>query len=391
MKIRRIVIIAAAVFLAGILSWVGYGYNQDYKARVEAWREVVLQVGDVPFTMEYYVNMFDAYTKATGVELELIQTMGGYVADMVANYIIDAELLRGGAKNLSIEVTPEEIDARLREAEWPDNESYREIVHVALSWEKLEEHFGSGLNTTMEQARVQAVLVESEEAAVEVITEIETGGNFTDLVEEFSCSPVVEGDLGWLPRELMPNTLVADVSFNITLGEISQPIYDESATKNVGYWLIEVTGKQDGNITARAMLLGSEAEAELVKDELVSANFSSLAKKYSQHESKINGGELGLLKQGDMGSTAFDAVAFNRTVNEVSEPVKDESVQTTGGYWLVKVIERGEHELTPNARERLIDKHSNDWFEELRENSTIENMLDKEKKAWAISRVLERR
>jgi parvulin-like peptidyl-prolyl isomerase len=391
MKIRRIVIIAAAVFLAGILSWVGYGYNQDYKARVEAWREVVLRVGDVPFTMEYYVNMFDAYTKATGVELELIQTMGGYVADMVANYIIESELLRQGAENLSIEVTPEEVDTRLREAEWPDNESYREIVHGALLWEKLKEHFSSGLNTTMEQANVRVVLVESEEVAVEVITEIETGGNFTDLVEEFSCNPVVEGDLGWLPRELMPNTLVADVSFNITLGEISQPIYDESATKNVGYWLIEVTDKQDGNITARAMLLGSEAEAELVKDELVSANFSSLAKKYSQHESKINGGELGLLKQGDMGSTAFDAVAFNLTVNEVSEPVKDESAQTTGGYWLVKVIERGEHDLTPNAKERLIGKHLNDWFEELRENSAIENLLNNEKKAWAVSRVLEGR
>jgi len=391
MKIRRIVIIAAAVFLAGILSWVGYGYNRDYKARVEAWREIVLQVNDVPFTMEYYVNMFDAYTKATGVELELIQTMGDYVANMVANYVIEAELLRQGAKNLSIEVTPEEVDARLIETGWPDNESYREIVHGALLWEKLEEHFSSGLNTTMEQAHVQVVLVESEEVAVEVITEIETGGNFTDLVEEFSCNPVIEGDLGWLPRELMPNTLVADVSFNITLGEISQPIHDKTAVKNVGYWLIEVMAEEEDEIEIRAMLLGSETEAELVKDELVSANFSSLAKKYSQHESKINGGELGLLKQGDMGSTAFDAVAFNLTVNEVSEPVKDESVQTTGGYWLVKVIERGEHELTPNARERLIGKHLNDWFEELRENSTIENLLNNEKKAWAVSRVLEGR
>ena len=391
MKIRRIVIIAAAVFLAGILSWVGYGYQQDYKARIEAWREVVLQVGDAPFTMEYYVNMFDAYTKATGVELELIQTMGDYVADMVANYIIDAELLRRGAKNLSIEVTPEEIDARLGETEWPDNESYREIVHGALSWEKLEEHFGSGLNTTMEQTHVQVVLVESEEVAVEVITEIETGGNFTDLVEEFSCNPVVEGDLGWLPRELMPNTLVTYVSFNLTPGEISQPIDDKTAVKNVGYWLIEVIAEEEDDIEVRAMLLGSEAEAELVKDELVSANFSSLAKKYSQHESKINGGELGWLKQGDMGSEVFDIVAFTLAPGKISVPVKDESVQTTGGYWLVKVIERGEHELTPNARERLISKHLNDWFEELRENSTIENLLNNEKKAWAVSRVLEGR
>ncbi|RLC65216.1 MAG: hypothetical protein DRI01_01595 [Chloroflexi bacterium] len=392
MKIRRIVIIAAVVFLAGILSWVGYGYYQDYKARAGAWREVVIEVNGVDFTMEYYVKMFDAYTKATGVELELIQNMGDYVADMVAKYIIEAELLRQGANNLSIEVAPEEIDARLRETGWPDNEAYREIVRSALLLEKLEEHFSSGLNATMEQAHVQVMLVESQEVADEAIAKIEVSDNFTALVEEFSCNPAIEGDLGWLPREIMPSTLIADAAFNITPGEISEPIYDETATKNVGYWLIKVTDKHDEEIDALVMLLGSETEAERVKAQLASGgNFSALAMNYSQHESKIKGGELAGLKQGDMGSTAFDQVAFNITPNVVSEPVKDESVQTTGGYWLVKVIERGEHELTLNGREGLVGKHMNDWFGELKENSTIENLLNKEKKAWAVDKVLEGR
>jgi parvulin-like peptidyl-prolyl isomerase len=422
MKIRRIVIIATVVFLAGILSWVGYGLYQDYKSNPS--REVAIEVNGVPFTVEYYVKMLDIYvdnyinftvntyldfymqaynaTREEAIQLltsnaisDLSQNTDN-IADMitgqVADDIINVELMRQGAKNLDIEVTSEEIDAKLAELEWPNERVYQDIIRSALLQEKLGEYFGSQLPDTMEQANVQVVLVESQEVAIELIGEIEAGGNFTALAEEFSCNSSVEGDLGRLPRELMPNTLIADAAFNLTVGEISQPIYDKAATKNVGYWLIKVTDKHDEEINALVMLLGSEAEAERVKAQLAAGgNFSALAMEYSQHESKSEGGELGWLKKGDMGSETFDKVAFNLTDNEVSAPVKVESVQTTGGYWLIKVIERGEHELTTNAREGLIGKHLNDWFEELRENSTIENRLNKEKIGWAISEVLRKR
>jgi len=387
MRIRRIVIIAAVVFLAGILSWVGYEYYKDYKS--DPLRQVVIEVNGVPFTMEYFVKMLDAYT--AGMNSTVISQWGDYFTDMVADDIINAELLKQGAKSLNITVTSEEIDAKLKEYELPNDRIYRDIVSSALLKEKLGEYFGSQLPDTMEQSHVQVMFVESQEVATELIAEIEAGGNFTALAEEFSCNSSVEGDLGWLPEELMPNTLIADAAFNLTVGEISQSIYDETATKSVGYWLIEVTDKQDDQINARAMLLGSEVEAEQVKAELVSENFSSLAEKYSQHESNTKGGELDWLKQGEMGNNAFDQVAFNITVNEVSEPVKDESVQTTGGYWLIKVVDRGGHELKENVREELIAKHLNDWLEEWTEESTIETYLDAAKKSWAIDKVLEGR
>ena len=389
MKIRRIVIIAAVVFLAGISSWVGYEYYADYKARVGPLREVVIEVNGVNFTMEYFVKMLDAYT--AGMNSTDIYLYGNYIAGMVADDIINAELLRQGAKSLNITVTTGEIEARLNEAQLPDNEAYRDMVRAVLLQEKVEKHFDSELPNTMEQADVQVMLVESEEVADEVMAKVEAGSNFTALAEEFSCNSSIEGDLGWLPTELMPNTLIADAAFNLTLEDISQPIYDETAIKDVGYWLIEVTDKQNEKIKARAMLLGSEAEAEWVKTELVSGNFSSLAEKYSQHESRTKGGELDWLKPGDMGSEAFDKVAFNITANQVSEPVKDESVQTTGGYWLVKVVDRGDHELEEKVKEGLIDKHFNDWFEEWTGNSTIENLLDASKISWAVNKVLEGR
>jgi len=387
-KIRRIVTIAAAVFLAGILSWVGYEYYEDYKS--DPLREVVIEVNGVPFTMEYYVNMLDAYTKS--MNSTTIYNYSSYVAGMVADEIIKAELLKQGAENLDIEVTPEEIDAKLEEYELPDERVYRDIISSELLQEKLEEYFDSQLPDTMEQAHVQVMLAESEEVADEVITKIEAGGNFTALAEEFSCNSSAGGDLGWLPEELMPNTLIADAAFNLTMGEISQPIYDVPVTKSVGYWLIEVTDKQDGAINASVMLLGSEVEAEWIKAELAAGgNFSALAGNYSQHTSKDEGGELGELKQGDMGSNAFDAVAFNLTVNEVSEPVKDESVQTTGGYWLVKVVDRGVHQLETEVGEELGAKYLNDWFEELEEDSTIENRLDADRISWAVNKVLQGR
>jgi parvulin-like peptidyl-prolyl isomerase len=379
------VIIAAVVFLVGISGWVGYGYYKDYKASTAAWREVMIEVNDVNFNMEYFVKMLDAFTE--GMNSTTISSWGNYFADMVADYIIDAELLRQGAESLNVTVTTAEIDARLKEYGY--DEAYRDLVRAVLLEEKLKEkYFGPQLPNTMEQAHVQVMFVESQEVTSELIAEIEAGGNFTVLAEEFSCNSTVEGDLGWLPEELMPNTLIANAAFNLTVGEISQPIYDETATKEVGYWLIKVTDKQDDKINVLVMLLASEAEAERVKAELVSGNFSALAGNYSQHESKTKGGKLDGLKRGDMGSTAFDQVAFNITVNKVSEPVKDTSVQTTGGYWLVKVVDRGDHTLEEAVRNELIDNHFNAWRQEWTENSTIETYLEADKISWAVNKVL---
>jgi parvulin-like peptidyl-prolyl isomerase len=389
MRIRRITLIAAAVFLAGILSWVGYELYQDRATRVEPWQQVALQVNGVNFTMEYYVDMLEISTQ--GIEPEVISSMSSYIADMVADNIIEAELLRQGATNLGLEATSEEIDARLQEHELPDERVYRDIVGATLSQEKLEDHFGRQLPATMEQAHVQAMFVESEEVASEVLTAIHTSGNFTALAEQFSCNSSVEGDLGWLPKKLMPNTLVGNAAFNLTRGEVGQPICDDTATKEIGYWLIEVTGKEGQAVEARAILLGSKENAEMVKSELVGGNFSSLAEQYSQHESKNEGGNLGRLEPGDMDSEAFDEVAFNISVNEVSEPVKDQSVQTTGGCWLVKVLDTGDHPLDQGVKTQLINERFDEWFEQWKANSTIENLLDAQMKAWAVEQVLQRR
>jgi foldase protein PrsA len=389
MKMRRIVIIAAVVFLVGISSWIGYGFYKDQ--RDDPLRQVVIEVNDVQFNMGYFVDMLDLYT--TGVNATELYYYGDYFASMVADTIINAESLRQAAEEeLGIEVTADAVSAELEERGMPDDRVYRDLITASLTEEKVGEHFDPGVNATMEQADAQVMLLESQEVADDVMAIVEAGGNFTALAEEFSRSRSAQQDLGWLPEELMPNTSIANAAFSLAPGNVSQPIYDGNATKNIGYWLIEVNGAQNETIDAQVMLLGSEAEAEQVKAELAAGgNFSVLAGNYSQHESKTNGGRLDGLERGDMGSTAFDQIAFNITLNQVSEPVKDESVQTTGGYWIVKVIDRGDRQIDEQTREALKNKRYSDWLEAWKEDSTIENLLDEDKNAWAIDEVFKRR
>lgn len=377
-KIRRIIVIAAAVFLSGTIGYVGYGY---YESNVKPLHEVVIEVNEISFSMDYYIKTLDAYTK--GAEPSQLN----YMSYMIPNQIVQDELVRQGAHSLGIEVTDEEIANEIEENDLPNEEVYRDIVSAGLSREKLQEYFASQLPETMEQAHIQIMLVESRKVAYDVIARMESGSDFTALVDEFSCNPQAEGDLGWLPRELISNPLVGDAAFDLEPGEV-RSVHDESAGKSVGYWLIEVTEKDtEKGIKARAILLGSRQEADEVKAQLTSDNFAELADQYSQYQGEEAGGELGWLKQGDMNSDAFDEIAFDLDLNIISEPVKDGTVQTKDGYWIVKVLEKGDHELGENAREGLTMKSSDAWFKEQQENSTIENYLDEEKRNWAVDKV----
>jgi len=387
-RIRRMIIIASTIFLVGIISYAAYGYYYQSKP----FSEKVITVNNVSFNMRYYVNMLDAQTKLEEVEPDSIYLY----SNAVARYIEDTEVIRQGAKDLNITVSQEEVEETIKEQQWPTGKVYQDIVEFLLLRERFVEYLDSQLPDEMLQANTQVIFVESEQVANNVIDQAEKGENFTELVREFSYDNITkqyDGNLGWLPLELMSPTMAE--TFNLTPGKISQPIYDNSTNKSVGYWLIKVSEKDpEKGINVSAMLLGSEQETVEIKTELdAEGNFSELAKNYSQHSSKYKGGELGWFKANETNdfSDEFDEVAFQLSVDEVSEPVKDETVNTEGGYWVVKVLDKQQRELDDNVREVLKNKLYFEWLEQQRENSTIENKLDATRMAWAVAEVIKGR
>jgi len=86
---------------------------------------------------------------------------------------------------------------------------------------------------------------------------------------------------------------------------------------------------------ARHILVNTKDEAEKIKKQLSNgADFSSLAKKYSQCSSAKRGGDLGEFQPGKM-VKAFDNIVFKKPLLKVHGPIK-----TKFGFHLIETIYR---------------------------------------------------
>ncbi|MBA7711771.1 Foldase protein PrsA [subsurface metagenome] len=100
-----------------------------------------------------------------------------------------------------------------------------------------------------EEARVQAILLGSQEQAQSVKERLEAGEDFAALAQELSQhEPSKEsgGDLDWLTPGIVCSAFDEFV-FNseLDLDIVSEPIGDENAWTKGGYWLIKVLDKDD--------------------------------------------------------------------------------------------------------------------------------------------------
>jgi len=247
-----------------------------------------------------------------------------------------------------------------------------------------------------------AMLLESESQATEVKLRLEGDEGFAELAGELSLESLSRGengDLGWRPEGiltmLLGTSVIDEYAFISELEVLSQPIYDEELIKGVGYWIIQVLDREEEPEEAdvQVILLGSEEEAQEVRARLEAGeDFATLAQELSQHVSKDNGGEVTGVTP-DMMSLALSEFIFDPELEleTVSEPIRDDTVVTKGGYWLVKVMDKDDNrQIEDSDRELLKAEAFTEWLEALRNNpeNKIENYLDGEKKAWAVDRAM---
>jgi len=126
-------------------------------------------------------------------------------------------------------------------------------------------------------------------------------------------------------------------------------------------------GLQDADVERRLLGYRDQIRAK-------TADFDSLAKKFSEDGSAQNGGVLGWMGPGDL-VPPFE-IAMNRLqIGEVSDPVKTEF-----GWHLIQVMERREAQLTVEEqrefaraaiRERKFEQAYQDWLRQLRDTATV--------------------
>jgi len=400
---HRLFLIAGIGVIAVVAGVIGSGW---YKSEYLPMRETVVRVNDTEFTMGYYVDMLELqgrqYNELYGPEQALmyLQTL----ADQVEQFIQQSELMRQAASGLGIVVSDGEVEEKLREQDPPLSRDYGELVrHDMLIERLLDEHFEKQLPVFAEQRHIKAMLLESESQAVSARARLVEGEDFNTLASELSLddlSPEGDGDFGWHPKGMLSERFalseLEDYAFSAEVGSLSQPLYDEGRAKSIGYWLAEVLEKDEDEqgelFHVQVMLLGSEEEAQGIKARLESGeDFAALAEEHSQHTlSQEDGGDLGSLAPDDIQEALKDFV-LNSEVGTLSEPVRDDTVVTRGGYWLVKVVEKEDsRQISDEDRNFLKANALNDWVNSLWDDpeNEVESYLDSEKKAWAIEKVL---
>jgi hypothetical protein len=279
------------------------------------------------------------------------------------------------------------------------------MVVAQLMLQKMrDEYFEERVPKSADQRHIMAMFLESEAQANDVIARIEDGEAFSEIAAELSLDDVTkeeEGDLGWLPREVLSlmidNTVLEEYAFDAEVGVLSPPIFDETKEKSVGYWLIEVISIDDSvepvEAQVRRMLLGSEQEAlDIIAKLEAGEGFAELAAEFSlDAASNAAGGEITVSPDGT--TAAFDEYVFGEDVElgVLSPPIRDTEGSSTGGYWLIEVVAiEDDRELDDDNRLVLKNNALNNWVEGLREDPdhVIVNNLDEEKKQWAVLYVI---
>lgn len=395
---RRIITTAGIIIIALVVVLVGVGwYLGDYRPR----HETVIRVNDTEYDMNYYIRVLKLYGEGQSAENLLALT------DEVANVIQQSELVRQAAEKVGVTVSDNVVDAELARRNLLLSREYRDLVRPELLITKLrDEYFEQQVPLSGEQRHIMAMFLESENQTIEVEARLERWEAFTDLASELSLesfSRDKEGDLGWLPRGiltiLLGTSVVDEYAFSAEVGVLSEPVYDEDLTKEVGYWLIQVMERDEDmkDAAVQALVLSSRQEADEVRAKLeaggdIGGAFAQMAEEYSQ----LAVGNKGFLKSVAPGklTEVFDKAVFGPELElqELSEPLRDETIFTKGGYWLIKVAEIDDNRpLEPFDRDLLKAKALDDWISELLADETnmVESYLDNKQKMWAVERALQ--
>jgi parvulin-like peptidyl-prolyl isomerase len=402
-KTNRIIVITVGVIILIALVLGGYGV---YASTLQPMQTTVLDINGTKISMDYYLTMLKLSMQQNSAEQLKQLTESTQAAQFSASVLGQIEkniVLIQEAPKLGYSVDSKEITDTLTEAKLPDQQVYRDIfTGMTLQQKLLSDYFARQYPASVEQARVQALVVESAQIAENITQQFKKGETFTILAKTYGIEKVTKekgGELGWLPKGMIAQVLgISDAGileknvFSLNAGEISKPIYDPDIVKGTGYWVVKVEEKTDIACHMRVILVGTAEEAaDVVKKLAAGADFATLAKQVSQDASKDDGGDKGWINKytPDPNLTLLIDTAFNTPANTVAAPIHDMAIETKGGYWVIRAAEKeANRAVDKDTRDRLVGNAFNKWLDEQQPKVKIQELITKEQQTWAINRVL---
>ncbi len=392
-RLITIATIAVVIVIAGIIA---YGI---YSEQVMPYEKTVIKVNDTSFNMDYYIKTMEVMSG--GATPDMIK----YYPDSTAVTIEQTELIKEKAPALGITASDDEISKDLEQAKATPSQVTRDFAIARVMARKyMDQQCYPNVPKTAEQVEVEAMALEAENLALDRQQKLNSGmgENFTQSATMLSMDPVTQGKggyLGWIAKGYesyglgnLQNTILKDVIFTLDPKKVSDPIWDPNLKKSFGYWVVEVLEKDDAKgVHARAILLSLKDDADAVRTKLLNGeSWDVLAKQYSQDDgSKDNGGDLGWIQPGAATNKgSIERIVTTLEPNKISDVLRDQSITTKGGYWLVEVLNKqSDRPLDESVKQSIASDCLDTWVQGLMKEAKIVNLLDQNQKDFAVDKV----
>jgi foldase protein PrsA len=213
-----------------------YLFLADFEQRVAQFEQALFEQGIDPQTSDGQAELAQA-------RQDVLQGM------------IDSVLIEQGGLELGISLTDEELESQVEAdiasgggqsafEEWlqatgQTREDYKALLREALLSQRVMDAVTAEVGTEAEQVHARHILLDSEEAAQEVL---EQGADFVAVAREHSIDQATKdngGDLGWFPRRLVPPELES-AAFALQPGQVSEVV-----RLGDGYHIIQVVERED--------------------------------------------------------------------------------------------------------------------------------------------------
>jgi len=285
--------------------------------------------------------------------------------------------LRANQINNKITVTPQEIDAYLRQmaTSGQANEEYH-IAHILIA-----------VPEAASPKQVQAAHAK----ALKVLKALHGGADFAHEAVAYSDGQeaLKGGDMGWVKAGQLP-PMFTDAITRMKPGQVSDPIRSPT-----GFHIIKLLGKRSTDqhmvvqTHARHILIKTsplmtsamaKAKLERLRSRIVDgASFAALAKANSDDTgSAAKGGDLGWITPGQV------VPAFQKAMDKLKPGQISQPFQSRFGWHIVQVLGRRKENNTEAERrakaaaairQRKIQEQTQDWLRRLREDSYVEYHL----------------
>lgn len=194
---------------------------------------------------ENQVAQFSAALIAQGLDPNSVDGSAqlAQVREQVLTGMIDQVLIEQEARLKGVGVGDAELEAAMQEiitgSGGPDafaaqlaalgqsENQFRAGQLAAMLASKMRDQVIANVSPTAPQVHARHILVDSVDLANSLLTQLQTGADFTSLAQQYSQDTLTRdggGDLGWFPRGVLISKEVEDAAFALQAGQYSNVV-----------------------------------------------------------------------------------------------------------------------------------------------------------------------